>query len=77
MRFSGNLDIEGAWLPVIEHMAASGIRPRMVCVEFDSSTTVGSVRRAVLVQRGLGRLMVHRRRDGYLFAKKAILGRRS
>ena len=67
------MDIEGAWMPVIEDICATGVVPRIFCVEFDSPTSVRKVRRAVklLAQQGLS--LIHRRRDNYLFVDKSIL----
>ena len=67
------IDIEGAWLPVIEDMVASEIKPRVFCVEFDSPTSVWKVRHAVRMLAGLGLLLVHRSRDNYLFVNQQIL----
>lgn len=67
------MDIEGAWLPVIEDMCASGIIPRVFCVEFDSPTSIGKVRRTVKLLARHGLYLIHRRRDNYLFVEKSIL----
>ena len=67
------IDIEGAWMPVIENFVASGISPRIFCVEFDSPTSVFRVRKAVRLLSQVGLHMVHRRGDNYLFVDGDIL----
>lgn len=67
------IDIEGAWMPVIENMISSGIKPRVFCVEFDSPTSIARVRRAVRLLSTIGLSLVYRRKDNYLFVDQAIL----
>ena len=66
------IDIEGAWLPVIENFVASGISPRVFCVEFDSPTSIARVRRTVQLLSRVGLNLVHRQRDNSLFVDKSI-----
>jgi FkbM family methyltransferase len=67
------IDIEGAWLPVIEDFVSSGISPKVFCVEFDSPTSLRKVRRAVRLLATVGLTLVHRHRDNYLFVQQSIL----
>ncbi len=64
------IDIEGAWLPVIEDMVSSCIVPNIFCVEFDSPTSFMKVRKAIRLLGSIGLLCVCRIRDVYLFALK-------
>jgi FkbM family methyltransferase len=66
------IDIEGAWMPVIENFVASGISPRVFCVEFDSPTSIARVRRMVRLLSRVGLKLVYRQRDNYLFVDKSI-----
>ena len=67
------IDIEGAWMPVIENFVASGISPQVFCVEFDSPTSIFRVRKAVRLLSRVGLSLVQRRRDNYLFVNRVIL----
>jgi len=67
------LDVEGAWLPIIEDVVASGIAPKVFCVEFDSPTSILRVRHAVRLLSRIGLCLVHRRRDNFLFVERSLL----
>lgn len=64
------IDIEGSWDVVIRDMAERGIAPKVLCVEFDTPTSVGKVRRAVNQLAGLGLRPVHQARDNVLFLRQ-------
>jgi FkbM family methyltransferase len=66
------IDIEGGWMPVIENLVSTGIKPRVFCVEFDSPTSVFRVRRAVHLLSKLGMHLVYRSKENYLFVDHAI-----
>lgn len=61
------LDIEGAWPVVIESMIEKNIIPKILCVEFDSPTSVRLVHRVVRRLRTCGLVLTHRELDNYLF----------
>ncbi|MCU1693585.1 MAG: methyltransferase FkbM family [Frankiales bacterium] len=67
------LDVEGAWEPILDDMLASGVRPRALCVEFDSPTTYRRV--AAMVRRldTAGLRLVHFAREDYVFVDKDAL----
>lgn len=67
------IDIEGAWLGVIEDMVMTGIIPRIVCVEFDSPTSFWKVRKAMRLLNSVGLRYVFRSRDDYLFVHTSEL----
>lgn len=62
------IDIEGAWMEVIEDIVDSNIVPHILCVEFDSPTSLLKVRRAVCLLKSIGLLFVCRQRDNYIFS---------
>lgn len=62
------IDIEGAWLEVIEDMVNSHVVPDIFCVEFDSPTSVLRVRKAVSLLKKIGLNCITRQKDNYCFA---------
>ncbi len=62
------IDIEGAWLEVIEDMKKSNIIPRVLCVELDSPTSYFKVKKAVDILRSMGLTCICRHRDDYIFS---------
>jgi len=67
------IDIEGAWLPVIQDLVTAEISPRVLCVEFDSPTSIWRVRQAVTELTKINLCLVQRRRDNYLFVERSLL----
>ena len=61
------IDIEGAWQPVLEDMIESGVRPRQLCIEFDSPTSVGKMVRMIGKLREVGYRIQWFKRENFLF----------
>ncbi|MDX2480283.1 MAG: hypothetical protein QNK24_08090 [Desulfuromusa sp.] len=61
------MDIEGAWYEVVEDMIRTHIIPEILCVEFDSPTSLFKVISTIRRLRGVGLYCIHRDRDDYLF----------
>ena len=67
------MDVEGAWFNVLQDIAVHAILPDILCVEFDSPT---SLLRVVKTIRKLGEaklICIHRQRDDYLFVNESML----
>lgn len=67
------IDIEGAWPGVVEDIVSSGVAPRILCIEFDSPTSVVKVQKAMRLLKSVGLHCVSRLRDDYLFVNKKLL----
>lgn len=67
------MDIEGAWCEVLHNVATTAILPDILCVEFDSPTSVLKVVKTIRLLRKSGLVCVHRQRDDYLFVTEKIL----
>ncbi len=67
------MDIEGAWYEVIKDMMENGLIPEVLCVEFDSPTSLPKVITTVWRLRKAGLCCIHRHRDDYLFVNQAWL----
>lgn len=65
------IDIEGSWGQVISSMLASGIRPRTVCVEFDSPAPIARVRRITKALQNAGYELVRRDKENCLFVMQS------
>jgi len=63
------IDVEGAWWRILRDMCACGIVPGVLCVEFDSPTSVLRVFRMGRLLRRAGMRFVSRSRDDYLFVQ--------
>jgi FkbM family methyltransferase len=67
------LDVEGAWRPVIEDLVRSGISVKILCVEFDSPTSLSLVRSAVQSLSTMGLRLVRYEKDNYLFLHDTLV----
>jgi len=67
------LDIEGAWQQVVRNIVEENISVSMMCVEFDSPTSLVKVSRAIRMLRQLGLELVYFEKDNYLFVQKHML----
>lgn len=67
------MDIEGAWRPVVEHLAARGAPIPVLCVEFDSPTSIPKVLRAVAQLEHAGYQLAHDHRENLLFIHRSAL----
>lgn len=65
------LDIEGAEHRVIESFVAGGVRPVVVCVEFDQPTPTRSVLRSIRLLEQAGYRLVHIELWNYTFVSAA------
>lgn len=66
------IDIEGAWYEVLMDMVSCSIAPKILCVEFDSPTSIRRVREAVSLLRQNGLILVCREKEDYLFAREDL-----
>lgn len=64
------LDIEGAWGDVLDDMLDSGIRPTILCVEFDSPAPPQRVLRLVQRLKSERYRLVKTERDNTLFVRR-------
>lgn len=71
------IDIEGAWRPVVEQFAAQGVRIPVLCVEFDSPTSLPKVLRAARALEGAGYHLAHYRKENFLFIHHSALPSKS
>jgi hypothetical protein len=67
------LDIEGGWQRVIRNIVEEKISVSMLCVEFDSPTSLVKVSRGIRMLRELGLELVHFEKDNYVFVEKHML----
>lgn len=66
------MDIEGAWYEVLKNMIENNIIPDVLCVEFDSPTSLLKVYGTIRRLRSSGLKCIHRHRDDYLFVKNTM-----
>lgn len=64
------IDIEGSWGQVLDSMLASGITPRILCVEFDSPAPLTRVRRSVRNLQKAGYVLARRDKENCVFVKQ-------
>lgn len=67
------MDIEGAWFEVLQDIAGNKLLPDVLCVEFDSPTSLLKVLKIIRLLRKAGLVCVHRKRDDYLFVAEKSL----
>jgi FkbM family methyltransferase len=67
------IDIEGAWYEVVSNMIEERSLPDILCVEFDTPTSLFKVLTTVRRLRAAGLSLVHRDRDNYLFVNPHIV----
>jgi len=65
------IDIEGSWGQVLTRMLESNIRPRTVCVEFDSPAPLSRVRRMTRALQSAGYVLARRDKENCVFIRKA------
>jgi FkbM family methyltransferase len=46
------LDVEGSWMPILDDMLTSNVRPQQLCIEFDSPTSLSKMLRAINSLKG-------------------------
>ncbi|MBK7405917.1 MAG: FkbM family methyltransferase [Phycisphaerales bacterium] len=71
------IDIEGAWRPVVEQFAAHGVTIPVLCVEFDSPTSVLKVLRAIRALGRAGYHLAHYQKENFLFIHDSALPSKS
>jgi FkbM family methyltransferase len=67
------LDIEGSWYEVLEDVLDSKIGISILCVEFDTPTSLLKVTRMIRALRQAGFVPVNKQRDNYLFVNKSVI----
>jgi FkbM family methyltransferase len=65
------LDIEGSWYEVLQDVIESKIPIKILCVEFDTPTSLVKSMRMINMLRQSGFLPVHKHRDNFLFVNKS------
>ena len=66
-------DVEGAWRPIVDALAAESLRPRVLCAEFDSPTSIPKVLRAIRTLGDLGYELLHYEKENFLFVQRSDL----
>lgn len=61
------IDIEGSWGQVLTSMLESGVRPRTVCVEFDSPAPLSRVRGMTKALQNAGYVLARRDKENCVF----------
>lgn len=67
------LDIEGAWRPVVEEFGRRGLEIPVLCIEFDSPTSIPKVLHAVRTLGRAGYRLAHYRKENFLFVHQRAL----
>lgn len=67
------LDIEGSWYEVLEDVITSKIAISVLCVEFDTPTSLFKARRMIRHLRKAGFIPVHREKDNFLFVNTTLM----
>jgi FkbM family methyltransferase len=67
------LDVEGSWRPILDDMIDTGIRPKQLCVEFDSPTSTRKILSMVQKLEHVGYTVVWFERENFLFVLKSEL----
>jgi FkbM family methyltransferase len=67
------LDIEGSWREVLTSIIADEIPLSVLCIEFDSPTSLVKIRGALADLRSFGFELVHFNRENYTFCHHALL----
>ncbi len=65
------LDIEGSWYEVLQDVIESKIPIKVLCVEFNSPTSLVKSIRMINMLRQSGFVPVHKNQDNFLFVNKA------
>lgn len=68
------LDIEGSWEPVLYNMIAEKISVGVLCVEFDSPTSISKALQMVKALRAQGMEVVYMERENFVFISRSLLG---
>jgi len=68
------MDIEGAWRPVVEHLASEGVHIPVLCVEFDSPTSIPKVLRAIRQLERAGYRLAHYKKENFMFVHGSTPG---
>ncbi|QKK07444.1 MAG: hypothetical protein HND58_04250 [Planctomycetota bacterium] len=67
------MDIEGAWRPIVEQFAAARVAIPVLCVEFDSPTSIPRVLRAIRKLEQAGYHLAHYTKENFTFIHAAAL----
>ena len=67
------MDIEGAWRPIVEHLTARGVRIPVLCIEFDSPTSIPKVLHATRRLEHIGYRLAHYKKENFLFVHNSVL----
>jgi FkbM family methyltransferase len=67
------LDIEGAWFEVLQDVVKERIPVSILCVEFDSPTSLVKSLRIIRELKKIGLQLVHQDRDNFLFLKDDLI----
>lgn len=71
------MDIEGAWRPVVEQYAAERVAIPVLCVEFDSPTSIPTVLRAIHQLEQVGYHLAHYAKENFTFIHASALTKSS
>ena len=61
------IDIEGSWGQVLTSMLSDGVRPRTICVEFDSPAPLSRVRKMTRSLQEAGYVLARRDKENCVF----------
>ncbi len=61
------MDVEGAWMPIVEWLADEHLTPKVLCIEFDSPTSLARVARARKHLGKLGLRLAHVEKENFVF----------
>lgn len=64
------LDIEGSWREVLSDMLDQGLNVSVLCVEFDSPTSIGRMRSMIRRLADRGYLLVYFERENFVFVQR-------
>ena len=67
------MDIEGSWYEVLKELLRENIRVSVLCVEFDSPTSLSKLRWAVRELSAIGMCLVHFERENFVFVDRAMI----
>jgi hypothetical protein len=71
------LDIEGSWYEVLQDILASKLSISVICVEFDTPTTIARVLRTITALGESEFIPIHRQRDNWTFMHKRLFSHSS
>jgi FkbM family methyltransferase len=71
------LDIEGSWFEVLQNIVNDKIDVDAICVEFDTPVNLIKATKTIGMLNKAGFELISKRRDNYLFLRKASIGRQN